>query len=503
MSNPEFWKRKLAAFLHDPPHKPLDFSPRHEDDARQILKAALPGFDEDQLAALIASVKSSDWTASAADRFCFPRGKAASTFTGQPGSTFRHPLGGSEFIISSLPEPGRALEWLQNAFGGIKVDEKASENEQWRQRFFLYWRRFMEQTVLQEGGARDLAFYPADTRIPDHTIWNHMSLTSALEACRSGGEIRPAFLIVQLGPVQDFIAAARSTRDLWSGSYLLALLTANAIKAVADLLGADNIIFPALRGQGVFDILHQHEVYSKIFYKAGDEGEQSLWQRMYGQDEKACRRLLNPTLPNRFVALVPEDRADELGRAAEKAIRDSLQEISKACFGQFASLAKQANTAEALITAMATRWGKQVELFPQITWAATPWQHDIDQAIADFANFPINAAATDEWNPHRIMAKYRQVAKDISHYQDNAGFLWMLNYHRAEFALAARRNTREFEQFETDAHQLGHKHHQSRKAIETMALRVAYDHAPLCHKHHQSRKAIETAVVGVVVLPER
>lgn len=38
-----------------------------------------------------------------------------------------------------------------------------------------------------------------------------------------------------IGPVQSFIAAARRTRDLWGGSYLLSLLVAEAIAAVADL----------------------------------------------------------------------------------------------------------------------------------------------------------------------------------------------------------------------------------------------------------------------------
>ena len=32
----EFWKRKLMAFLHDPPCKPLDFSPKHEEIAWQF-----------------------------------------------------------------------------------------------------------------------------------------------------------------------------------------------------------------------------------------------------------------------------------------------------------------------------------------------------------------------------------------------------------------------------------------------------------------------------------
>jgi len=50
-------------------------------------------------------------------------------------------------------------------------------------------------------------------------------------------------LSISIGPVQDFIAAARRTRDLWFGSYVLSEIS----KAVANFLrdeGAD-LIFPA------------------------------------------------------------------------------------------------------------------------------------------------------------------------------------------------------------------------------------------------------------------
>ena len=36
-------------------------------------------------------------------------------------------------------------------------------------------------------------------------------------------------LTFQLGPVQDFLAAAKTTRDLWSGSYILSYLMASTI----------------------------------------------------------------------------------------------------------------------------------------------------------------------------------------------------------------------------------------------------------------------------------
>lgn len=50
-------------------------------------------------------------------------------------------------------------------------------------------------------------------------------------------------LIVQLGPVQDFIVQARRTRDLWFGSHLLSELSRAAARAAATV-GA--LIFPAL-----------------------------------------------------------------------------------------------------------------------------------------------------------------------------------------------------------------------------------------------------------------
>ena len=54
----------------------------------------------------------------------------------------------------------------------------------------------------------------------------------------------PRYLLaIAIGPVQDFIASARRTRDLWFGSYLLSEVS----KAVARDLKAKNatLIFPA------------------------------------------------------------------------------------------------------------------------------------------------------------------------------------------------------------------------------------------------------------------
>lgn len=49
--------------------------------------------------------------------------------------------------------------------------------------------------------------------------------------------------VLSIGPVQDFISAARRTRDLWFGSHLLSEISKSAAKAIADNGG--ELIFPA------------------------------------------------------------------------------------------------------------------------------------------------------------------------------------------------------------------------------------------------------------------
>lgn len=51
--------------------------------------------------------------------------------------------------------------------------------------------------------------------------------------------------LCSIGPVQDFIATARRSRDFWFGSWMLSELSKAAARAIADSQGVDNLIFPA------------------------------------------------------------------------------------------------------------------------------------------------------------------------------------------------------------------------------------------------------------------
>lgn len=52
-------------------------------------------------------------------------------------------------------------------------------------------------------------------------------------------------LHIHIGPMQEFIAAARRTRDLWFGSWLMSELSKAAAKGVADHNSGNRLIFPA------------------------------------------------------------------------------------------------------------------------------------------------------------------------------------------------------------------------------------------------------------------
>ncbi|MBX9695400.1 MAG: type III-B CRISPR-associated protein Cas10/Cmr2, partial [Cyanobacteria bacterium] len=57
--------------------------------------------------------------------------------------------------------------------------------------------------------------------------------------------MKPSLLAISIGPVQDFIAAARKTRDLWFGSYVLSEISKSVAHSIADSIGKDQLIFPA------------------------------------------------------------------------------------------------------------------------------------------------------------------------------------------------------------------------------------------------------------------
>ena len=416
--NAEFWKRKLAAYLHDPPEKCYDIGPAHQQRAQTHAES----FGVAELWTTLAH--NPDWSAAAADRFVFPHGEKLQQNIGEETCPcFVHPMTGRSdngrvaFPSDALPYPSeaQAIEWLSDIRPDWKSDDPATL-------FLRAWRNWSAHAAAhasgQGKGAELLPYLPADTRVADGSIWHHCAVVSALEATRAGDNpkdpLRPAFLLFQVGPVQDFIAQARSTRDLWSGSYLLSWLTMHAIMAVADKYGPDAIIFPSLKGQPLYDFL-----------------ERRLGKQPHDND------VLVPGIPNRFLALVP---ASFNPTAAEEAFKKEWETIAAACLDWLKQHGLPFDRAHE------DRFRDQVKRHWHIAWQLWPWQ-SVNDALTAFKALPLGRE-----NPlhlAKLVAEHIPVEhKDKRCYrggQLDPGWAWSAHYQLCQHALDARRSVRDFQ----------------------------------------------------------
>jgi CRISPR-associated protein Cmr2 len=208
------WNRKIQAFLHDPPDKALSIS-GHESRRDLLLQTLNLKFDIpsefDRIASSMERIvpKTDIWIDfSRTDKSLHP--------------ILRHPITGSIKEYETLSQAvlgirklktrvvlGNILNYEIEALKSLKADDS-------KVTYFRIW-RFFKDLIAKLGD--EFAHLPADTRCPDHTIWDHLNASSAIYSAIS--KDKPALLMFKLSPVQDFIKNARKERDLWAGSHLL------------------------------------------------------------------------------------------------------------------------------------------------------------------------------------------------------------------------------------------------------------------------------------------
>ncbi|AQR64910.1 type III-B CRISPR-associated protein Cas10/Cmr2 [Aquaspirillum sp. LM1] len=101
-------------------------------------------------------------------------------------------------------------------------------------------------------------------------------------------------LILSFGPVQDFIAAARRSRDLWSGSWLLSEVCKAAALALYQLPGVE-LVFPAVAKTDPNALLQPNSLLSvanKLQANlAGQPSAEQIGERIQQARQAAQRRL--------------------------------------------------------------------------------------------------------------------------------------------------------------------------------------------------------------------
>lgn len=420
------WKAKLYASLHDPPHKPFHIA-GHEDERKSALIAC--GLDVEEMKRWQGEP---DWAAASADRMIFPDpGKSGlRTDWRDECLAFIHPLAGTILLPKFLPKTSAVAEdWVNRTLNGV-VDQAFGHQKN----FLRMWRLWRDRAAAEQN-RQVLAYLVADTRVPDHTLWQHAAIVSALETCRdrTTNKINAAFLLFQIGPVQEFIAQARKTQDLWAGSYLLSFLIAQGMFVITEKVGPDAIIYPQLRGTPLLD---WH--WRNSFFAGADD------LHLHPNE------LLTPSLPNRFLAVLSAAEANSLAEKAKQAIRDKWLEIAEAV-RRFLD-----NHVSTQFPGWDHLWESQIKTFPQIDYVVHPWA-ETEQVLTDavrgqppvhhgWENHPLCHAAL--WAKEMIPAADRDAycyARNAAPRIDNPGFAWALHYAVTDWKFAAKKQMRVFD----------------------------------------------------------
>ena len=326
------WHELLRVWMHDPVDKALDIR-GHEARAARYASRAL-GWDVTSRA-IKSSASLGDQLAAIAERIPMPTaGYKGERAVGLEDGRIevRHPVSAQADVLEGLAlDENGVLETIDGIVAELPDDP--------RLRFLALWR------LLPERLKGTLARLPADTRVPDHTLIQHADIASGLWASsRSRGR---AYLSISVGPVQSFIAAARSVRDLWSGSAILSWLTFAGIRPVLETLGPTALVYPALRGNPLMDLwLLSQDGLGNVVPLPSKESRRS------------------PSIPNRFVALVPwgpdGSEAKAMAQACDEAVRTAWQCLAKQVYRSLDEALSEIDPYWAF------RWQAQVDSFFEV-----------------------------------------------------------------------------------------------------------------------------------------
>jgi CRISPR-associated protein Cmr2 len=492
------WQTKLHARLHDPAEKALVLlrdPAGHEGGSTKVLRRLLgygrleadvlvPDGPESLDAVLFRRgvprgmyelVRRADWWAAAADRPQWPM-KEVSVGAGADGSAqtrvvdwaqvrwtrepvLIHPLTGAQFDLARSGGLGEtSLDDIKSRsfehFASLIVRDGAGGPD-WRRTLLAFWRFGPELREDADNGRLGALWrlLPADTRVPDHGIWEHLDLVSAFAgAFAADPDGEAALLTLSIGPVQGFIEAARSTSDLWAGSHLLSRMAWEAMRPVCEALGPDAILFPKLRGVPQVD-LWLRDACRLDPARFGD----CEWTRS-GTDSNP---LFSAALPNRFVAIVPRARAAELAATVTRSVREWIGSIGETAVERLLAESGLADGAEHHCH---RQMRTQLEGFPEVHWAAVPFslirardpqrQTDLDTTALSESMAPFLGGSGSGFldSPAWQVLVQDLRCDDAVFFRPNPGALYPAIYDLAERVHAAAKGIRSFARSEQDGY---------------------------------------------------
>jgi len=331
-----YWQAKIWGLLHDPALKALhDKSGRGGEGLWRDL-AVMNGWRSPKGSPCNSwedYVGAADLIASASDRSAIGHLPVAIDYQTEDrgltlgtGLQISHLLSGKQNTWHLPPAIHRELGSAPNRAAYLQQREQKAvpewiyrETEEPQKVFWWFWRCF-PQAICVEFGDESLMLMPAETRIPDGSLWSHTSMTAALAGSLAGyttaHKSHPYLASFTFSPIQELIKASRKMRDFWAGSWVLHYLSAKICWTLAVKYGPDALLYPSLYAQPLID--------TWLLEKYPDFEE---WI-----PQPDANKLLTAGFPNVIMLVLPEDKVQAAMQLAQQTLREEWRTLSKLVF---------------------------------------------------------------------------------------------------------------------------------------------------------------------------
>jgi CRISPR-associated protein Cmr2 len=376
-----YWQAKIWGLLHDPIFKALyDNNGRGGTGWWESLPAMQEwsSLSEEQRKKLINYVKLADQISSASDRGAIGNlGTETAVNYNSKGLELSHLLSGAKQLSWQTKldrhqqvNGAQRKQYLQGEEEEILNSIPASIKGDARQLFWWLWRCLPVAACRQFGDDPSLLLMPAETRLPDGSIWSHSSMTAALAGAIIGydttmaefQEIDPQQLYYNVHshpylvsftftPVQELIKASRKMRDFWAGSWILHYVSAHISWKLAQKYGADSLLYPSLFEQPLIDL-----------WLLRDYPDFATWIQ-----EPSIDSLLTAGFPNVLVLVLPKAKVAAAMQFAEQELKEIWRKLGDDVFTELG----ESNWLRGLAQKSAT-WDGWLDTQWQTYWTGVP-----------------------------------------------------------------------------------------------------------------------------------
>lgn len=423
-----YWDNKFLAYMHDPFDKAFGIK-GHENRSNELLEL-YTGLGEPNE----EFWKKADGIASGLERgqiVSYKKDEAQSgavNFMEKP--VLSHPTGEKAQININFAKDINAdkvwkdlKEFIKKEIGAKPSNDGysnkfAGKPDEFAKARFFYTHLVLRFRLAQEniGGIGALWHrLPADTRFPDHSIWQHNALVSAIQSCFDiGGVDDLGMMVLSITPVQSFISKARKLRDLWTGSVLLSWLTFEGIKWVMENLGPDHIIYPSLIDQFLVN------KYLEKSWKINSS---------FSLNERSDIA----SFPNKILFLIPKSKAEEIAKEVEKAILKGWKTLYTSSSKE---ICKKLGLDKDKASHMESMFKRQNENYWDIQWVAVDM---LKEENKDEIGKLLSSKNYE--NQFDILDHFKKMTEGKGYKESGIGILYSVSHSLCQSALASQKTS--------------------------------------------------------------